>query len=363
MDRLELDLSENDLTELPDLSKYPSLRFLTFRHNSVTSFKGCENNEHLIAIDCDFNQITSFEFLPKNLKYLSCDHNLINSWKHLPTHLYRLSISDNQLISVDLSRHQQLKHLDLSLNPIRSLEGCPEIMEDLNCSRCSLKNLQGAPKIVGHFDCSMNQLENLKSGPESVDSYDCSSCQLETLEGITTDLKKLICRGNELETLEGIPDVEVLDIRGNKLTDLRGCPRVKILDCSGNYIDTLEGASIEIRTLYCSDNLLASTLHCPKYLEQLVCFGNAPIKFEGIPNTIRKMSYKRFVNGCYESDNEIVTSIRKTNMLQGFKRIRELYFIGKYGRKWANYWLLPDQNGNCGYIRWMSKIDIDNLRN
>jgi len=116
--QLELDLSLENLTVLPDLSLYTNLQIL----------------------HCSFNQLTSLDNLPLTLQELVCDHNQITSLNHLPPNLQGLWCYNNQLT--------HLKHL-------------PSNLQTLICYNNQLKHLKHLPSTLQILNCSFNQLTRL----------------------------------------------------------------------------------------------------------------------------------------------------------------------------------------------------------
>lgn len=99
---------------------------------------------------------------------------------------------------------------DFICSDIESLEGAPqEVFGKFSCMFSKIGNLKGAPRIVhGAFECTFNdRLETLEGGPVSVGGiYDCSDCALTTLKGAPLDMdSSLKCDNNKLTSLEGAP--------------------------------------------------------------------------------------------------------------------------------------------------------------
>jgi hypothetical protein len=85
----------NKLTSLEYLSRFNSRVFkLGLVNNNITSLKGLENLsvENLL---CSYNDISSFEYHPKLLRYLNIRYNKLTGWKGMPSDLTELNVSYN----------------------------------------------------------------------------------------------------------------------------------------------------------------------------------------------------------------------------------------------------------------------------
>ena len=69
----ELDLSNKELTELPDLSAYTNLKKLNCSCNKITHIDNLPLS--LKYLDCSYNEITHLDNLPGNLTILYCNYN------------------------------------------------------------------------------------------------------------------------------------------------------------------------------------------------------------------------------------------------------------------------------------------------
>ena len=142
-----LDLSEMDLTELPDMS--------------TVSVKG--------GFYCEDNQLTSLAGAPQSVG----------------------------------------AEFDCRNNQLKSLAGAPQsVGDDFDCRNNQLTSLAGAPQSVGgNFDCRNNQLTSLQGAPQSVGgSFDCGHNQLTSLAGAPQSVGGYFdCRNNQLASLAGAP--------------------------------------------------------------------------------------------------------------------------------------------------------------
>jgi hypothetical protein len=143
----------------------------------------------------------------------SLNNHSIESFKTMPDEITgSLYLRGNDIKSLD-GMPTVGRTIDLSSNPLESLEGCQQVVNgDFAISNCTLSNLAGAPnKIVGTFNCSDNLLSSLEGGPDEVGlSYNCSNNKLRTLNGFPQEFgfsggSDVNVSNNQLYTLENIP--------------------------------------------------------------------------------------------------------------------------------------------------------------
>jgi Leucine-rich repeat (LRR) protein len=128
-----LDLSEQNLNELPNLS--PTLEQLDASRNQLTQLP--ENLPvNLKFLFVTHNQLTQLpENLPVNLKFLNVFYNQLTYLPtNLPVNLKFLLLDNNQLTEIDEGQFQllqHLKHLALNFNNIKQILYLPPSLEVL----------------------------------------------------------------------------------------------------------------------------------------------------------------------------------------------------------------------------------------
>ena len=90
----ELDLSKQNLTILPDLSKYTKLKVLNCSCNELTRLDNLPPG--LKELYCSRNNLTSLDNLPPGLKELACWNNKITSLDNLPPELKKLYCGNDE---------------------------------------------------------------------------------------------------------------------------------------------------------------------------------------------------------------------------------------------------------------------------
>jgi Leucine-rich repeat (LRR) protein len=91
----KIDLSNKNLDELPDLSRFHNLKELHCENNRLTEIPTFPN---LKILYCNYNQLTSLPILP-NIEALYCNTNRLTSLPLL-SNLKRLDCQNNRLTSI-----------------------------------------------------------------------------------------------------------------------------------------------------------------------------------------------------------------------------------------------------------------------
>ena len=229
----DLDLSDMELTELPDLS-------------TVTV---------LGSFDCEDNQLTSLTGAPKSVGGgFYCNGNQLTSLAGAPK-----SVSGN---------------FSCSNNQLTSLVGAPKsVSGNFNCSNTQLTSLVGAPQSVGgDFYCGHNQLTSLEHAPESVGgSFWCNHNQLTSLVGAPESVvQSFFCEHNQLTSLTGAPKSisGMFSCDRNQLTSLVGAPESVggYFLCRNKQVTSLVGAPKDAEGYMFGDLNTPEKMIAPEYL-------------------------------------------------------------------------------------------------
>ncbi len=304
--RCVLDLRDNNLVGMADLSGCPTLTRLLFDENQLTSLdvSGCTALTELRCYDnqltslnvsgcaalndlnCSGNQLTSLDVLGCNvLVNLYCDYNQLTSLAVSEcTALVYLGCYNNQLANLDISCCTALEFLYCDHNQFESLDvsGCP-ILKALNCFGNQLTSLDVSRcTVLNYLDCAYNQLTSLDvSGCAALNDLGCSGNQLTSLDvSGCTALESLQCFENQLTSLD-VSRCTVL--RGlycyyNQLTSLNvlGCTALEWLQCPYNQLTSLNVSEcVALDILHCFSNQLTSlNVSGCTALSDLRCYSN-----------------------------------------------------------------------------------------
>ena len=104
---IKLNLSDRNLTKLPDLSEYINLKELYCGYNNLTSLP--ELPESLEYLYCSYNNLTSLSKLPNSLRLLYCKNNNLTSLPELPKSLTTLICENNNLPYDNLVEYKEWK--------------------------------------------------------------------------------------------------------------------------------------------------------------------------------------------------------------------------------------------------------------
>ncbi len=187
-----LNVSNNQLTALPDLSPLTNLKELYVSRNQLTEFPNLSSLANLQSLDVEGNRLTT-------LPDLSSFANL-----------QRLDVSRNQLTALpDVSPLTNLEALYLDENRLTALP-----------------NLSSLTQLIVLFACDnqITELPNLSS-LANLQSLDVSRNQLSSLPELNslTDLEQLYVSRNrltELPDLHSLVDLQILYVDNTQITRL-----------------------------------------------------------------------------------------------------------------------------------------------
>ncbi len=131
------------------------------------------------------------------------------------------SCRENFLVSLRGGPKQVGNLYDCSKNKLLSLRGSPKIVHDFRCDANFLIDLKYAPKeVTGRFDCSNNKLTSFEGVPK-VPYLDISYNPITSLEGIYSNVKQcnVIDISGCLINSGGVGLILIQD-----LTEIRGIP-------------------------------------------------------------------------------------------------------------------------------------------
>lgn len=163
-----LDLSDNALSDLPNLSDMKQLRWLNLRRNQFSEVPSSLRNTNLttLLLSGNYIRIVQADLFPASLTTLHLESNQILSVEghSIPVGVRLLNLGNNflQLMPHNFHRSSALQRLILSNNVIHRLPSqwkLPNSFEDLDLSRGSLRELHDAS--LGLTNNSREQLKSL----------------------------------------------------------------------------------------------------------------------------------------------------------------------------------------------------------
>jgi Leucine-rich repeat (LRR) protein len=184
-------------------------------------------SEDILILGIEGENITSLPDLTrfKNLKELYCSDNKLSSLPMLPKSIEILYCSKNKLTSLpDLSRLKNLKELYCSINELSSLHTTlPEGLEKLHCSSNKLTSLPSLTRLknLKELICSNNQLNYLPTNlPQGLEILYCFDNKLTYLPTLPENMLYLYYLNN--------PICNILDNNNNSLIQIK--QNIKILN-------------------------------------------------------------------------------------------------------------------------------------
>jgi Leucine-rich repeat (LRR) protein len=145
-----LDLSSNNLTKTPDLTKYKNIIYLSISKNAI---EGIIEDNNLKELTCDNNKITRISSM--SITKLSANNNLIKSI-HVPN-VKVLNINHNQLTVLD--EYYNLEYLECISNEIKFIKNLINLQE-IYVANNKLENISNLPNLI-ILNCVNNPIKKI----------------------------------------------------------------------------------------------------------------------------------------------------------------------------------------------------------
>jgi len=169
LDTEEIYIANNDITYLPNLTRFKKLKLLNCHDNKLTRLPRLPNS--LVELNCDYNKLTSLPVLPKKMNRLLCSHNKIKQLPKLPQELKILHCNHNELTCLP-ELPNNLNELWCYSNILTCLPKLPNTLKTLYCNNNNITSLPILPKKLTFLNCGENEIEYLPPLPERL-SYFC----------------------------------------------------------------------------------------------------------------------------------------------------------------------------------------------
>ncbi|KAI8577182.1 hypothetical protein K450DRAFT_253253 [Umbelopsis ramanniana AG] len=308
-----LNISHNIITHIDKLPR--SLRQLKAHHNRITDCSGLCDLHDLHYLNISQNMLENLQELStlRNMQELHAENNLISSWsgvKHMKL-LVRLNLSHNRLRDLNLSGSSlhSLEMLNLAFNGIERLENLEHLtsLRAINLDHNEIKwmNIYQTLPSLELLRLSFNRLKIMDASPfPSVKTLYLDDNQLMTVRNLSVmvhldsfsmrdqgghkidmdisqlrRVRKLFLSGNALPNLQefqNFTNLEYLELCSTQLENLPNdfslhFPNLVILYLSGNYlgdIAPLAGCS-QLQKLVLVDNRLDNLKTMNQTLKQL----------------------------------------------------------------------------------------------
>ncbi|XP_022664244.1 protein artichoke-like isoform X1 [Varroa destructor] len=242
-----LDLSDNFLGDIPDLSAMRGLRWLNLQHNQLAELPAGIALTNLSTLLLAGNQIRSVspDLLPESLATLDLESNQILSLEGhpFPSAIKQINLGTNLFRYLPHSFHRMhaLERLSLNNNAFHDIPArwkLPPSLQVLDISRSSLRQLRGVCLVLENGSCHHLQILHLE--------FNLISSLAENLfEGMR--LRKLFLNSNRLIQLplglfKGVisSTLTVLDVSDNQFESLPSCisslSALSVLIARGNQL-------------------------------------------------------------------------------------------------------------------------------
>lgn len=209
----ELDLSGNDLNEIPDeFSQLKNLKKLSIKNNSLTTLPKIQS---LTYLDASYNTLISVLNLSESIQVLLLSHNNISELPILPN-IITCDLSFNKLTNIaGLQAGWNLESLNLNQNLFQSLE---TILKSLKPHKklktLNIENIDLSPDLISNLSSQFPYLETLNN--QQFSSYHQSNTSQKAWDSLSksklfpscrsslAEIDKNICRSNEFSIFSDI---------------------------------------------------------------------------------------------------------------------------------------------------------------
>lgn len=201
-----LDFSHLDLLIMPH--KIPTnIKYLDLSNNGLTEIYDLSGFEHLEGVDVSNNKLSALPKLPSNIIEICCRNNNIRDINILYySHLERLDCSNNKLNK--LTNHRTVRSLVCADNRLERLPIMNKLVK-LYCKNNRITSLHPYPKLE-ELECTNNKISVIGDYPL---------------------VKGLFCDKNKITSIGQLPNVNVINCCENKIDKLEFYENLQELIC------------------------------------------------------------------------------------------------------------------------------------
>ena len=251
-----------------DLTGLPALETLNCTTAEINTIK-LGGNDKLKTIKADANKLKSINLTgAPNLETVSLPINSLTEIDLDGVSCSSLDLSNNALMTLDLSKTKGLEYLSVSMNPLASinLTGCSSLV-NLSAKTTKLEeiDLTGLTALKT-LDLHAGSLTKITfSGNSVLTDIDLSNNKLSSISFTgCPKVKYLSLNNNEFTEmdLKGLKDLSSINLRFNKLTSfsIEDCPNLSSVVVSNNLLTSadLTGGKDNLSDVYIGGNQLTT---------------------------------------------------------------------------------------------------------
>jgi hypothetical protein len=178
----ELDLSELNLTELPNLP------------NTVKK------------LNCSYNPLKTLRNLPPNLRTLKCEGTALVRFENVPITLRYVNCSGSDLTSLDGLPDSIRYIIAHNCSELKKVYKLPAELIWLDLYYCDIERIVNIPNNVEYIDIACNRIMSLPRLPESLKTLNCKmSHRLSHVTNLPSNLEVLEINTINLNYLPSLP--------------------------------------------------------------------------------------------------------------------------------------------------------------
>ena len=301
-----LDLSNNELTMLPDISKMaPILKILDLSCNKIKKIPCLPVGLSILYI-CQ-NEIEEFIGANMNLKVLDISYNKLKKIQMIPDTIITLNVSHNEIRNIDLTNLNKLKKINLTFNKLQKIPYIynQKILElSLNYNMINDIDISLINEYTRYADFTNNQISSISENIFMMKN-------IRTLNIKDNFIMKL---PNNIQ----LSQITSLNLSNNKIlkfpSSLPKClESLVIYNCSITEIPSYLSEFEEFVVLKAGNNLLQD-IPFLKYLISLDISNNRFVKLPLLSSTIKDLDIS--MNPLKEGINDINLPFLKTLLME-----------------------------------------------
>lgn len=128
----KLNLSDNIIENIPNLTKLTELKELYLRNNLISTLENTNIDKlKLKILRLSYNNLSTFDLHIHTLDELCLTGNKLTHFNQNCTNLIKIYISENNLISINLDVNNKIKYLRVAFNPIKLSQFENQINKDI----------------------------------------------------------------------------------------------------------------------------------------------------------------------------------------------------------------------------------------
>lgn len=199
----DINLSNNKITNLPNLSHCTKCHTLNLGYNSLTTIDGNCLPPNLKYLNVFYNNIRNINNIPNTIEYLNIGYNSLKTL--IIKNTYKIvEASYNEIFVIKFQEKSILNELYLEYNNLFQVSKLPSSLKKINIHNNFISNLNFLNEGIQHVNIKNNLITLIKN------------------ENIPSSINKLILKKNYLESIPfDLEKRDICDVSNTNLNQLK----------------------------------------------------------------------------------------------------------------------------------------------